>query len=981
MKKTLTLILAIILSMSVFFTNIAGIKMIVMANDVLEDSSGDSEIEEYAVDSEPDPMAEPEIQPDPQPDPGPSEEEKARQEALEREAREAEEAAKKAAEDQAAEEAKKQAEAEEEARKKAAEEAKKQAEEEKKKEASIVLLKANVDTVDFGAAKVGTQRDYREIKITNLGNSDVTLNFDEADPDQAFSISLHGDSNQLKFGETARYNVSMSSSLAAGTYKGRVFFTDASLDPDKEKGVYVTITGTVTPKSATVTAVEVTPSKVSVALDSSYLFCADVRGDGEVSQNVRWSIVNQNSGGSFIDGDGILYVANNETSGSITVIATSEQDSSKKGYATVTPQRNSYNVNVVASPAKGGNVSGGGAVTQGGSVTLSAAPNKNYYFNGWEQDGQIVSRSTNYTISNIQKNINVKAKFALNAVTVKAEPDNPNGGTVVGGGTISVGGSTTLSAKAYNGYVFTGWKEGDNVISRDASIRLDNITTNRTITGMFDQTSHTLTLSASPVEGGTVTGGGTFALNQGTTAKAVPNPGYSFVGWQVNGQIVNRDATVVINKLESDYNCTAIFIKTGTVTYEMSSGVATTGGTITPSGRITVAQGQTVTYKMTPKSGFAILAVAVDGIQVGPVNTYTFTNVQANHTIAVAFLQTDAGKAAAAAAGKPAQEQKVQKIEKVSANTATADSTVDINDAAKGAGGDTFVEEMNLDGVNVPTDEQLGIKPEEEQSTAVSQLMGVSLEDARNMAAAGNNAPILDAAFYAGTLGASVVNNYEPASKKSVDYQNMSAEELMQTSDDEINPSMPNLDVVVQKMLTPDEVMSLVNGGTANISVSLTKQDEPDPSVKKIMKNAVGKKPLRYFDLTMMKTMNGYSENVTELSEPMEVMIQIPDEIYKKGKTYSVLSVHNGSLKVLPDLDDDDDPQTITFITDSFSPYAIAQDVASTRGILTSLVLGALIALAIAVSCFLILLVHQANMRKQRRKARAAARREREERE
>jgi len=967
MKKTLSLILAIVLSMSVFITNIAGIRMIVLAD-------------EPAVEIFDDPGTWPDDPYDPDPTPAePSEEEKARQAALEQQAKEAEEAAKQQAADEASAEAIKKAEAEEAERKKAADDAKKAQKDAAKQQDAALDIKANVTSVDFGTAVVGTQRDVKPISITNLGTSDITLQFYESDPDQAFSCSLHGDSNILKPGNTARYNISMSSKLSAGSYSAEFYFTDLSLDQENKKGVLIPITGRVSGKSASVTGVEVTPSRVSVALDNSYDFFATVKGDGDVDQDVRWTVANCNSGKTFIDEDGTLYVAKDETSGSLTVIATSLQDSSQKGYASVTPQRNSYNVSVIASPSNGGNVAGGGAVSQGASVTLSAAPNRNYYFSGWVQNGKVVSRSTNYTIDNVQGNISITAKFALNAVTVRAEPNNGNAGTVVGGGTFAIGSSTTLSAKAYNGYVFTGWKEGDSIISRDASIRLNNLTVNRTITGMFDQTSHTLTLSASPYEGGRVEGGGTFAINQGTTAKAIPNPGYSFVGWQVNGQIVNRDATVKIDKLETDYNCVAVFIKTGSVTYEMSSGVATTGGSITPSGRVTVAQGQNLTYTMTPKAGFAVLAVAVDGIQVGPVSTYTFSNIQGNHTIAVAFLQTDAGKAVAASTGQPVQEQKVQKIEKVSANTATAESTVKIEDAAKGAGGDSYVEEMNLDGVTIPSDEELGVKaPEEEESTAISQLMGVPISEVRSMAETGNNAPILDAAFYAGTLGANVINTFEPANKHSVDYQNMTAEQLMQTSDDEINPSLPNLDVVVQKMLTPDEVMGLVNGGAGNVSVALTKQDSPDPAVKKIMKNAVGKKPVQYFDLTLMKTMNGYSENITSVAEPMEVVIEIPDNIYKKGKTYSVLRVHNGELKVLPDLDDE--PKTITFVTDEFSPYAIAQDVASARGMLTGLFLGALLALAIAITCFMILVAHQANMRKARRRARAQAERERNER-
>ena len=95
------------------------------------------------------------------------------------------------------------------------------------------------------------------------------------------------------------------------------------------------------------------------------------------------------------------------------------------------------------------------------------------------------------------------------------------------------------------------------------------------------------------------------------------------------------------------------------------------------------------------------------------------------------------------------------------------------------------------------------------------------------------------------------------------------------------------------------------------------------------MSTAVGRKPVKYFDLTMLKTEDGYTERITEMPRPMEVIIEVPQDIYKEGKTYSILRVHDGELSVLPDLDDD--PRTITFKTDRFSNYAIAQNVKMKR--------------------------------------------------
>jgi hypothetical protein len=64
---------------------------------------------------------------------------------------------------------------------------------------------------------------------------------------------------------------------------------------------------------------------------------------------------------------------------------------------------------------------------------------------------------------------------------------------------------------------------------------------------------------------------------------------------------------------------------------------ATAGGTISPSGTTLVTQGYSQTYAITANMGYSIADVTVDGASVGIVSSYTFSDVQANHTIAVAF--------------------------------------------------------------------------------------------------------------------------------------------------------------------------------------------------------------------------------------------------------------------------------------------------------------------------------------------------------
>ncbi len=67
---------------------------------------------------------------------------------------------------------------------------------------------------------------------------------------------------------------------------------------------------------------------------------------------------------------------------------------------------------------------------------------------------------------------------------------------------------------------------------------------------------------------------------------------------------------------------------------------ATGFGSIAPAGDVIVLEGESQTYTMTPMAGFALASLLVDGVdQLSQVvnNTYTFENIQADHTIAAHF--------------------------------------------------------------------------------------------------------------------------------------------------------------------------------------------------------------------------------------------------------------------------------------------------------------------------------------------------------
>ena len=71
-------------------------------------------------------------------------------------------------------------------------------------------------------------------------------------------------------------------------------------------------------------------------------------------------------------------------------------------------------------------------------------------------------------------------------------------------------------------------------------------------------------------------------------------------------------------------------------TYTITA-IAGTGGTISPPGNAIVVPGLNQVYTLSPNVGYVIGDVKVDNVSQGAIGTYTFTNVQANHSIEAVF--------------------------------------------------------------------------------------------------------------------------------------------------------------------------------------------------------------------------------------------------------------------------------------------------------------------------------------------------------
>lgn len=198
-----------------------------------------------------------------------------------------------------------------------------------------------------------------------------------------------------------------------------------------------------------------------------------------------------------------------------------------------------YTMTVSADPPNGGEVEADDFYEPGEIAKLKAKPEPGWCFVNWTQNGTVVSTDPNYTFT-VTGNRALVGHFAFGRM-IAASPYPVNGGTVSGGGVYQNGQSVTLTATAFPGYIFLDWTESGLTVSADESYTFTT-TTNRTLVANFIAAgTDTIAVSASPAEGGVVSGGGVYVHGTMATVEAVANAGYAFVNWTEDDVEVSTD--------------------------------------------------------------------------------------------------------------------------------------------------------------------------------------------------------------------------------------------------------------------------------------------------------------------------------------------------------------------------------------------------------------------------------------------------------
>ena len=302
-------------------------------------------------------------------------------------------------------------------------------------------------------------------------------------------------------------------------------------------------------------------------------------------------------------------------------------------FSVATAAAQTFTITSSAGPNGSIDPSGAVVVNENGEQTFTITPDTGYHIADVLVDGNSIGAMTSHTFTNVTEDHTINATFALTTYTITASAG--------ANGSIAPSGAVVVNEGADQSFTITpdaGFHVADvlvdgNSIGAVTSHTFTNVTANHTIAASF--AANTFTITASAGANGAIAPNGAVVVNEGAnqTFTITPNVGFHVADVLVDGISVGAVTSHTFTNVTANHTIAASFAA-NTFTITASAGA---NGSIAPTGEVVVNEGANQSFTITPDTGFQVADVLVDGNSIGAVTSHTFTNVTANHTIAVSF--------------------------------------------------------------------------------------------------------------------------------------------------------------------------------------------------------------------------------------------------------------------------------------------------------------------------------------------------------
>ena len=268
--------------------------------------------------------------------------------------------------------------------------------------------------------------------------------------------------------------------------------------------------------------------------------------------------------------------------------------------APITPPSGTASYKITATAGIGGTISPGGTTTvsAAGQLTYTIKANEGYYIADVKVDGSEVTATTSYTFSDVNTDHTIEVTFKQESQTPDV-PDviAPSITTQPGNATVKVGETASFTIAASGTDLTYQWQIDRN--DGKGWVNIDGATAT-------SYTTSTVNISCNGFK-------------------------YKCVVSNSAGNVESNSATLTVQDA-------GITPPSGTASYKITA-TAGIGGTISPGGTTTVSAAGQLTYTIKANEGYYIADVKVDGSEVTATTSYTFSDVNTDHTIEVTFKQ------------------------------------------------------------------------------------------------------------------------------------------------------------------------------------------------------------------------------------------------------------------------------------------------------------------------------------------------------
>lgn len=242
---------------------------------------------------------------------------------------------------------------------------------------------------------------------------------------------------------------------------------------------------------------------------------------------------------------------------------------------------------------------------------------------------------------------------SLATVNVSSYKMSSETGTTAASGTISSGNSSATCDAArtatvtysvssvQTGYTFVGWYDGSTQKSTSTTYTYQ-ATAAKTITARFKENQYSITATANPAAGGTVTPTTATAMGQisGGDITATNNTGYHFVNWEVGTATGTFGSSTTASTTFKPTKAGSVVANFAENTHSVT--ISNDGnGSTSPSGAQTVGEVTGISITATPNDGFGFKEWVVTGGTISAQSaTTTFKPTADNATIQATFQST-----------------------------------------------------------------------------------------------------------------------------------------------------------------------------------------------------------------------------------------------------------------------------------------------------------------------------------------------------